>query len=231
MAAPNMTVSSPGQADGTGDARALYLKMFAGEVLGAFAENNVALARSQVRTISSGKSAQFPATWKTTAEYHTPGDMIVGDQIDNNERVITIDDLLVSSVFIANIDEALSQYDVRSEYSKQCGAALARTMDKNILQVAYLAARAAATVTGGDGGSAIVSATSKTDADALVAAAFAAAQALDEKYVPEQDRFMFVKPDQYYLLVNSSAKAIHRARRTTAARGWPPKRSASAPTT
>jgi len=205
-----MTVSAPGQVNGSGDARALYLKLFAGETLGAFAEHNVAMARSMVRTISGGKSAQFPATGKTTASYHTPGTMITGNVINSNERVITIDDLLISPVFIANIDEALSQYEVRSEYAKQCGAALARTLDKNILQVGVLAARASATVSGGDGGTVLTVSTAKTNADDLVAAIFDAVQAFDEKNVPETDRAVFVKPDQYYLLVNSSSKAIHR---------------------
>lgn len=210
MAAPNMTVSAPGQKDGSGDARDMYLKLFAGEVLGAFSETNVAMSRHVVRTISAGKSAQFPATWKATAAYHTPGDMIVGQVINGNERVITIDDQLVSSVFIADIDEALTHFDVRSEYAKQCGASLAKVLDQNILQVGVLSARASATVSGGNGGTVITSASSKTDADALVAAAFDAAQAMDEKDVPSQERYLFLKPDQYYLLVNSSSKVIHR---------------------
>lgn len=210
MAAPNMTVASPGQADGAGSALALYLKMFAGEVLAAFTETNVAMSRHTVRTISSGKSAQFPATWKATAAYHTPGDLIIGQAINNNERVISIDDLLVSSVFLANFDEAMSQYDVRSEYSKQCAAALAKKLDTNVLQVGLLAARASATVSGGNGGTVLTAADSKTNADSLVAQIFEAAQALDEKDVPEGERACFLKPDQYYLLVNSSSKLLHR---------------------
>jgi hypothetical protein len=210
MAAPDMVVSSPGQVNGAGDARALYLKVFAGEVLGAFTETNVMMSRHSVRTISSGKSAQFPATWKATAAYHTPGAFLDGHVINSNERVITIDDLLVSDVFIANIDEALSHYDVRSEYSKQLGAALAKKLDQNLLQVGCLAARASATVTGGNGGTVLTNADAATDADTLVSMAMDAAQALDEKDVPEQDRFLFLKPDQYYLLVNSSSKLIHR---------------------
>jgi hypothetical protein len=83
-------------------------------------------------------------------------------------------------------------------------------MDKNIQQVALLAARASATVTGGDGGTQITSATSLTDADAMIDAAFAAAQAMDEKNVPEEGRCIFVKPQQYYQLVNSSSKLINR---------------------
>lgn len=209
MAAPDMNVSSPGQINGAGDNRALYLKVFAGEVLTAFNETNVALSRTTVRSISSGKSAQFPATWKNTAEYHTPGEFIAGNKINSNERVIVIDDLLISHVFIANIDEALSHYDVRSEYSKQCGAALARVLDKNIFQVGYLAARASATVQGGYGGTVVTAADADTDADVLIAAAFDAAAALDQKDVPEGDRTLFVLPEQYYMLVNSSSKLVN----------------------
>lgn len=54
-----MTPSRLGQANGAGDALALFLKVFSGEVLTAFAETNVALSRSMVRSIKSGKSAQF----------------------------------------------------------------------------------------------------------------------------------------------------------------------------
>lgn len=162
------------------------------------------------RTIDSGKSAQFPATWKATASYHTPGTEITGDLIAGNERVIVIDDILLSSQFIAVIDEAKAHYDVRSEYSKQAGAALARAMDKNLAQVGLLAARSAATVTGGNGGTQITSATALTVAAALETAAFAAAQTLDEKDVPEDDRYLYLKPAQYYLLINSGSRAINR---------------------
>lgn len=206
----NATVSRLGQANGTGDSDALFLKMFAGEVLGAFNETNVALSRSMVRSISQGKSAQFPATWKATASYHTPGTEIVGQTINGNERVIVIDDLLISDVFIASIDEAKAHYDFRSEYSKQLGAALSRTMDRNILQVGLLAARASATVSGGNGGTAITDADADTNADSLVGSIFAAAQALDEKDVPSEDRYVFLKPAQWYLLINSSSKLVNR---------------------
>jgi hypothetical protein len=54
-----MVPSRLGQANGAGDALALFLKVFAGEVLTAFAETNVAMPRHLVRTITSGKSAQL----------------------------------------------------------------------------------------------------------------------------------------------------------------------------
>lgn len=197
----DMTVSRLGQADGAGDADALFLKKFGGEVLTAFDETNVMKDLHLIRTIENGKSAQFPATWKTNAAYHTPGNLLVGSQtIKHNERVITIDDLLVSDVFIADIDEAKNHYDIRSIYSKQVGEALAREFDKKTMQVAVLAARAAATVSGGNGGSAVTHANAKTDGAQLASLIFEGAQAMDEKDVPSEGRHVLVKPAQYYLM-------------------------------
>jgi hypothetical protein len=205
----NANPTRVGQINLAGDEKALFLKMFAGEVLAAFAEKNKFLARHMVRTISSGKSAQFPATGKTSAAYHVPGAEILGTPIPNAERVIEIDGLLIADTFIPNIDEAMSHFDVRSEYSTQLGAALAREFDKHVAQVMILAARASATVTGLSGGTVVTDADAHTNADSLVGSIFDAAEALDAKDVPEEDRFAFLKPEQYYLLVNSAAKAIH----------------------
>ncbi len=88
--------------------------------------------------------------------------------------------------------------------------ALARQFDTHVLRCIILAARASATVTGGNGGTAITAATALTSADALIAAAFDAATAMDEKDVPSNDRYLAVKPEQYYLMVNSSSKLINR---------------------
>ena len=201
----NATVSRLGQVNGsTSDNTALFLKVFSGEVLASFHRNNVFLEKSMVRTISSGKSAQFPATGVTTAAYHTPGAEIVGSAINHAERVITIDDLLVASAFISNIDEAMNHYDVRSIYSDEIGKVLAETMDTNIAQVGVLAARASATVTGGNGGSVLTNANAGTDSTTLAAQLFAAAQKLDEKNVSGSDRSAFFKPAQYYLLAQNT---------------------------
>lgn len=205
----NAVVSRLGQDNLTGVTDALFLKMYAGEVLTAFRENNVFKARTLQRTITSGKSAQFPATGKADSEYHTPGAEILGDAMAHSERVIVIDDELISSKFIASVDEAKNHYDVRSEYSFQSGAALARAYDRNVAQVLALAARASATVTGGNGGTQLLAGTDvTTDASVLIDAAFAAAEALDEKDVPDTDRTLALSPSLYYLLINSGSRAI-----------------------
>lgn len=199
----NATVLNIGQVNGAGATDALFLKVFSGEVLTAFETASVTRDKHFVRTISSGKSASFPATWKVTGGYHTPGAEIVGQTSNVNERVITIDDLLVSSVFIPNIDEAKNHFDYRSVYSNETGVFLGTNWDKNVLQVGVLAARAAATVTGANGGTELTSATTlyKTVASDIVAGHYAAAQVLDEKDVAQSaKRYSFIKPAQYYLL-------------------------------
>lgn len=206
----DFTVSYAGQVNGAGAADALWLKIFGGEVLTAFRENFVFAGKSLVRSIKNGKSATFPASWRAVASYHTPGTQITGQVISGNERVITIDDLLISPVFIASIDEAKAYHEFRQEYSFQCGQSLARAMDKNIGQVTALGARAAATVTGGNGGTQIVNATAKTNADSLIASIADAVQALDEKNVPKSDRYIGLLPDQFYMLLNSGSRAINR---------------------
>jgi len=204
MAAPDMTSVRIGQVNGGGDAKAMFLITWSGEVLTAFEEANVMLSRHTVRTISEGKSAKFPATWKVDASYHTPGTMIVGQASNVNERTIAIDDLLVAPVFIPNLDEAMNHFDYRSIYSTECGRALAKAWDVNVLQVAVLAARASATVSGGNGGSALTNANFASVSADILAGVWNASQAMDEKDVPDMDRFAVFKPAQYYLLAQNT---------------------------
>ena len=199
-----------GQINGAGDEQALFLKVFAGEVLTAFRQNTVFLGKHIVRTLTSGKSAQFPATGRATSEIHTPGTELTGLAINQAERIITIDDMIVSHVFVAEIDEAMNHYDLRGEYAYQLGEALAQRFDKNVARVMGQAARSAATVTGLPAGTTIEAGTARSDADVLAGAIFDAALALDENKVPSSDRVCFLQPEQNYMLVESSSKAIHR---------------------
>lgn len=207
----NATVLSIGQVNGAGMTDAMFLKVFGGETMAAFETATVTRDKHFVRTISHGKSAQFPATWKVTAGYHTPGTEIVGQSSNVAERVITIDDLLLASVFIPNVDEAKNHFDYRGIYSNECGIALGTNWDKNILQVMILAARASATVTGAFGGTALTSTGTlyKTSAADLVAGFTAAAQTMDEKDIPDSSqKHGFVKPAQYYLLASTPSTLL-----------------------
>lgn len=123
-----------------GDTEALFLKKFSGEVLVSFRRASVTMGRHMVKTITEGKSAQFPVTGRATAFYHTPGAEILGQTIAHNERVITMNDLLISPVFIPLIDEAMNHYETRSIYSGEMGVALATQMDRHVLQTMLQAA-------------------------------------------------------------------------------------------
>jgi len=214
----NATVNRVGQINQANDVDALFLKVFAGEVLTAFESGTITLDKHRIRTISNGKSAQFPVTGKIGAGYHTPGTELVGLQGYHGERVITIDDLLVSHVFIADIDEAKTHFDVRGVYSTEMGRKLAQQMDVAVFQELVKAARASATVTDGYGGTAITSdlfklsvnggtdggaATPAALAAALAGGVFSVAQAFDEKDVPDEGRFICFRPKEYYTLVQN----------------------------
>lgn len=205
----NATPSFVGAQDGvTGtyaQDNALFLKMFSGLVLNAFDERNVMMNRHMIRSIASGKSAQFPNSWKVSAGYHQPGVQRLGSQtLGLNERIIVLDDFLSSDIFLSEIDELKNHYDVRSEFAKQLGAALAREFDQNTMQVAVLAARTAANITGAFGGGSVVAATARTDGEVLASTFFDSAQIFDEKDVPEEDRQGIVLPAQYYLLAQTT---------------------------
>ena len=206
-------VSHLGQANGAGLTDDLFLKVFAGEVMTIFEAENVTKSRVMSRSITSGKSAQFPVMGRASAYYHTPGNEVLGGTIKHNEKVITIDDLLISPVFIAEIDEAKNHYDVRGHYSTEVGRVLAQTWDKHALQVGILAARTTVANIAGESpaGSVIteVVADDFTDPDKLAASFFAAAQVMDEKNIPEADRVAYLPPAEYYTLVQSN-KVINR---------------------
>ncbi len=204
----NAVPSRIGQTKGTGDTRSLFLKVFSGEVLTTFNAKTLMKDKVRVRNLSSGKSAQFPAIGRTKAEYHTAGAEIVGNVIQQDEKVITIDDLLISHTFIARIDEAMSQFEVRSEYSRQMGDALAQTYDRNLFSLAIKAARD--TGVGGigvgavDQGNAVSQNIGVTPTvQNIIDAAFAAATRFDSLNLPEDNRYLFVDPATYYSLVNS----------------------------
>lgn len=232
MAYMETSPSRLGQVNLANDVNSLFLKQFAGEVLTTFETENVMMPLHTVRSISSGKSAQFPTTGIATAGYHTPGESLMTtdngsgatkylSRIRHAEVVISIDDMLVSSAFIANLDEAKNHYDVRSIYSTEIGRQLAYVADKNLIRTVIAGAGATTDRFGNTGtlaapylGATIEYNDEATAGDALAAemtsAFFTAAQKMDEKAVPQSERYAVVTPEVYYQLVNFNKDAISR---------------------
>lgn len=206
----DVNVSRLGQVNHAGSATALFLKIFGGEVMTRFRTKCVFRERHMVRSIAHGQSAQFPFIGGTTAAYHTPGTELIGDSIDHAEKVITLDDLLVSHKYIAKIDELKNHYDVRGPYAAEMADALAQQYDKNVAQNIILASRAAHPITSITLPTrSNVDANYRVDGEALAAGIFLGAQKLDEMNAPDEDRYVGVLPAQYYLLVQTT-KVINK---------------------
>jgi hypothetical protein len=209
----NLTRS--GQLNSAGDARALYLKLFAGEMFKGFEYNSIARDLVMKRTLKSGKALQFIYTGRTKAEYHTPGNAILGNSDSAPpvaEKTITIDDLLISSAFLYDLDETLAHYELRGEISKKIGYALAEKYDRLIFRAISRGARAKSPIlkTGFEepGGTQIqvgggADASDAYDATHLVKAFYDAAAALDEKGVSQEGRVGVLNPRQYYALIQA----------------------------
>tara|TARA_B100001059_G_scaffold53521_1_gene47669 strand:+ start:3288 stop:4334 length:1047 start_codon:yes stop_codon:yes gene_type:complete len=227
MANGLITPSRLGQIAKAGDADALFLKVFANEVLTTFEETNVMKDLHTVRTISSGKSAQFPTMGKATAKYHTPGEDVFEanngtdyvSTISHKERVINIDDVLIAATSIANIDELKNHYDVRSAYSTELGRALSKRFDlatlRTLVAASQVDAAGRANPDAGQGIKIDLGTTTGAPADLSSAANLIQtfrliAQKLDEQDIPSEDRFVVLTPELYYLLAGSDNAAINR---------------------
>ena len=216
MANGDTTASRLGQINASGDVNALFLKVFSGEILTTFEEMNVMKGLHTIRTISNGKSAQFPVTGIATAKYHTAGENIADagnsylSSIKHAEKVITIDDVLLASTFIADIDSLRNHYDVRSIYAKELGKALAKRFDLATMKTLVAAARSSTTITGGNGGIAIDGGEPADFTAAVIQEKlFEAAQKLDENDVPNDgQRYAILKPADYYKLLQGAGDDV-----------------------
>ena len=210
------SLTRQGQLNSTGDARALYLKLFSGEMFKGFQHESIARDMVMKRTLKNGKSLQFIYTGRTTAEFHTPGNSILGNSDGAPpvaEKTVTCDDLLISSAFVYELDETLAHFELRGEISKKIGYALAEKYDKLIFRAITKGARLASPITKSGfvepGGTQIRVGTTTNDSDAysatgLVNAFFDAAAALDEKGVSSQGRCAVLNPRQYYALIQQT---------------------------
>ena len=206
-------LTRPGSDNGGADQRALYLKLFSGEMFKGFQNNTIARDLVMKRTLKNGKSLQFIYTGRTTSEFHTPGQSILGNDRSAPpvaEKTITCDDLLISSAFVYELDEVLSHYDLRSEISRKIGYALAEKYDRYIFRAITNGARKASPVSmsgfAEPGGTQVRVGSTANESDAysataLVDAFYDAAAAMDEKGVSQDGRVGVLNPRQYYSLI------------------------------
>lgn len=217
-------ISNPGQKLSAGDRDALFMKVFSGEVLTAFARNTVMMSRHQVRTIDHGKSASFAVMGRTRAKYLAPGSSLDDQRkkFEHSEKVIAIDGLLTADCLITDIDDAMNHYDVRVEYSRQLGEALAQSADCAIInELANMGAKGASEAQESipDNGVGVekVQGTGKafefetglaiaqsTDyGNKILEGLLAARAAFTKNYVPMGDRYCLLTPEGYSALIKA----------------------------
>lgn len=224
-------LSRLGQVKGTGGSwaagataqdgyRALFLKLGSAEVLSAFEEYCVFKGKTKERNIRGGKSMAFPITGKQEAAYHQPGTEITGgtnDPSDLNERVLTLDSLMIADKAIAEVDELMAYWPARQEITRELGRALAYEYDKRVARIVYAAATnttepLAKSINTGRIGATVTLGTDYTDAgatrqaqgDALVEAIFDARIAMEKKDVPTDNLYAVFGPEDYYAITMSS---------------------------
>lgn len=207
-----------GAKQNTGDQLALFLKVFSGEVLTAFTRASKVMNNHMIKTIDSGKSTSFPVMGRGKAHYLPAGSNLddLREAIPHNEVVINIDGLLTSDVLITDIFEAMNHYDVRGEYAKQLGEALAIAADgATVAEIAKLVKANTENITGLGkgivvektitGGAGINYETGKAVIDGLLEMK----AKWTTQYVPEEERFAYITPEVESAIITSK-DAINR---------------------
>ena len=219
----NVTIANPmsvnGQATTDADKLALALKVFSGETLTAFQRTSVTTGRVMERTISSGKSAQFPVFGRTKAHYLKAGQNLddLRENIKQNERVIKLDGLLTADTLIFDLDEFIAHYDFRSPYAAELGNALAISHDASVLaELAKEALNTTENVEGNGKGGVI---TTKLDAGvvginkqtglAIYQTLLKAKAEMSKNYVPATERYAYLDPE-YHSALASAVEFLNR---------------------
>lgn len=219
----NVTIANPmainGQATTDADKLALALKVFSGETLTAFQRTSVTSGRVMERTITSGKSAQFPVFGRTKAHYLKAGQNLddLRENIKQNERVIKLDGLLTADTLIYDLDEFIAHYDFRSPYAAELGNALAISHDASVLaELAKEALNPSENVEGNGKGGVI---TTRLDAGvvginkqtglAIYQTLLEAKAKMSKNYVPATERYAYIDPE-YHSALASAVEFLNR---------------------
>ena len=169
------------------------------------------------------KSASFAVMGRTRAKYLAPGNSLDDQRkkFEHTEKVIAIDGLLTADCLITDIDDAMNHYDVRVEYSRQLGEALAQSADCAIInELANMAAKDATVpenIPDNGTGADKVKGTGKSfefatglaisqSADygnKIIEGLLAARAAFTKNYVPMGDRYCLLTPEGYSALIKA----------------------------
>ena len=196
----------------TGVVDALFLKVFSGEVVKKYRETVTTDGFFKTRTLSSGKSAQWPILGDAQAKYHVPGESLYKDngggeskylqKILATEREIFVDAKMIAVTSVSELDALQNHYETRADYAEILGNALANKTDRQRLIVAVRAARANANIPGVTPAGTRIDATDFLTSDTVRRTTLRQiAEIFDANDVPKMNRNFFTTPEVYYKLV------------------------------
>ena len=219
MAAPS-ALQGIGQANAADSRVALFLKIFAGEVLAQLDHKLIVLNTTTVkRDLTGAKVASFPTFGDAGATYHTPGeDLLVDADADDvdylsnikvGEHLIYADRVLQSSILLDELEEALSHWDARSKFAQKLTTAVGEQTEDNLFRLITAASGLGTTevlgtkVTGWPGSTAahnVVTTTEPTVAE-VYDGVYTAAELFDTDSIPKDRRFAAVNASYFYQLL------------------------------
>ena len=148
--------------------------------------------------VSGGTGTGRPIDY-AFAKYQSQGGYL--SDLGVAKKTVTIDDLLIASVFIDDLDEVMAHYDLRSTFTAELGRALARRVDN--MSVRALAAAAGAAADAPMRAATNITGVGST-ADDLAGGLLDAIETLDKFDVPMEERFVILDPTNYYLLLHAA---------------------------
>ena len=192
----------------------LFLKEYGGFALASFLENTVMADKVRSRSIRGAKSATFPKIGTATAQYHVPGENLLEDSSYEmspvtGEIVINVDRVYISTILIADIDEALSYHDVRQPYARNQAHALSKSLDVDLMRCVSQGTQTSATSgwTHGDGYSAVDADFESGSASDALTTIRAIATTFDKNSVPQSGRHLVLGPNAFHKIRTDSTVA------------------------
>lgn len=202
-----MSTNTPvrfGANDNGADKKAMFQEVVQDLIIAKFEKTTLMGANThEIKNIAHGKAAEFKV-FESEAEgkYHTAGNETVAGAAKFSKFLLSVDDIFYERFDSYELDELMADYNAVEQLTTEASQILVRNYEKNLFRTGILASRQAGS-TGRDGGSEIVAATALTDAKVLAGAIYDAMATMDDNGVPAEGRVVYVKPQQYYALVQN----------------------------
>jgi len=209
-----------------GDQNELFKSVFAGLVTRAYEQQRKLFPLITSRTVRNARGVNFPLMGGASASFHTPGESIISsadaagtDYLSNIKvanKEVKLNDLLIASCMTDKLDELKNEFDARADLAAELGRVLADKEDELIFRALYASSVRQTEGEGvlytgepeeggvvqlelyGSGGTTPLA--FDTVASNLLDGLFAAASRLDQRNVPENDRYFVIDPKWFHYL-------------------------------